>query len=167
MTQRMWMFLWSFLVSLFSIYAVLRLELAWLLNGAESLNRLDPHGPIMTLLRMVDDPLLWLLVQPIVLFVLHVCLHWLIYTRRVDRQWERKLSMRLLLPRKGRPASHIFRILLYAGLTGLLFFAVSNDAPVPSSVIVMLTLLHYGWWLLDCLDHPPGKATALTNKAAD
>lgn len=167
MTQRMWMFMWSFLVSLFSIYAVLRLELAWLLNGAEVLNQLNPSGVIMSLLGLVDEPLLWLLVQPIVLFVLHVCLHWLIYTRCVDRQWERNLSLRLLLPRKGRPASHICRLLLYAGLAGLILFAVSNDAPVPSSVIVMLTLLHYGWWVLDCLHHPPGKAAALTNKAAD
>lgn len=148
MTQRQLIFLWSFFISLLSIYATLRLQFSWLITLENSVPK--PSGRWdMDIIRPIANPAIFLIVQPIILFALHSGLHWLIYRKCVDNSRERGMSLFLLLPKGDSLRMNGFRVLLYVVLAGLFIFTQYINGTAPSTVIALLLVMQYGWWLLE------------------
>ncbi|MGM1046217.1 MAG: hypothetical protein ACQEXX_08745 [Bacillota bacterium] len=148
MTQRQFVFLWSFFISLLSIYAVVRLQWNWL-GTLDIWGTQHQGGWLLERFQLLGHPYVFLIIQPIVLFALHGCLHWLIYKKCVYDFATRRMSLLLLLPKRDSLLMNVFRVLLYTVLGGLLAFSQSINGPAPSTVIVFLIVLQYGWWVLE------------------
>lgn len=148
MTQRQLIFLWSFFLSLLSIYATLRLQYSWLITLENSGPR-PSKGFSLDLIRPVGNPAIFLLVQPMILFILHSGIHWFIYRQLIDHSREQRLSPLLLLPRRDSLRMNGIRVLLYVLLAGLFMFTRYINGTIPSTIIGLLLVIQYGWWVLE------------------